>query len=140
MSEETTAPSAADRLAAARLAKEKKEAAARVAADARELEVLELEAKLEGELGPRGAFFEIVETLEGPIAVKLGEAVLHTRFQGAKDITDTVLHDYVFPCVVHPAKEKYLEAVGRRPAIALRCASALATLYGLKASDTAGKF
>ncbi len=129
-----------ERLDAARAAKEKKEAAAREAADARELEVLELEAKLEGELGPRGAFFEIVETLEGPVAVKLGEAVLHTRFQGAKDITDTVLHDYVFPNVVAPAKEKYLEIVGRRPAIALRCASALATLYGLKANDTAGKF
>ncbi len=129
-----------ERLDAARASKEKREAASREAADARELEVLELEAKLEGELGPRGAFFEIVETLEGPVAVKLGEAVLHTRFQGAKDITDTVLHDYVFPNVVSPAKEKYLEIVGRRPAIALRCASALATLYGLKANDTAGKF
>ncbi len=129
-----------ERLDAARAAKEKKEAAAREASDARELEVLELEAKLEADLGPRGAYFEIVETLEGPVAVKLGEAVLHTRFQGAKDITDTVLHDYVFPNVVHPAKEKYLEIVGRRPAIALRCASALATLFGLKANADAGKF
>lgn len=129
-----------ERLVAARAAKEKKEVAAREAAEARELEVLELEVKLEAELGPRGAFFEIVSTLEGPIAVKLGEAVLHTRFQAAKDITDTVLHDYVFPNVVHPSKEKYLEIVGRRPALALRCASALATLYGLKANDDAGKF
>jgi hypothetical protein len=129
-----------ERLAAARAAKEAKEKAAREAAEARELEILELEAKLEADLGPRGAFFEIVSTLEGPIAVKLGEGVLHTRFQAAKDITDTVLHDYVFPNVVHPAKEKYLEIVARRPAIALRCASALATLYGLKADADAGKF
>jgi hypothetical protein len=32
----------------------------------------------------RGVFFEIVETVEGPIAVKLGEGVLHTRFQASK--------------------------------------------------------
>jgi hypothetical protein len=128
-----------DRLAAARVAKEAKDVAAREAAAARELEVLELETRLEKELGPRGAYFEIVETLEGPIAVKLGEAVLHTRFQASK-IQDADVHEYVFPSVVHPTKEKYLEIVGRRPGVALRCANALATLYGAKANADAGKF
>ncbi|MBX3218919.1 MAG: hypothetical protein KF795_00285 [Labilithrix sp.] len=128
-----------DRLAAARAAKEAKEIAAREAAAARELEVLELDGRLEQELGPRGAYFEIVETLEGPIAVKLGEAVLHTRFQASK-IQDADVHEYVFPNVVHPSKEKYLEIVGRRPGVALRCANALATLYGAKANGEAGKF
>lgn len=128
-----------ERLAAAREAKEKKDAARAEAAAARELEALDLESKLEGELGPRGEHFEIVETVEGPIAVKLGEGILHTRFQASK-VTDTDIHDYVFPCVVHPSKEKYLEIVGRRPGIALRCANALATLYGAKAQAEAGKY
>lgn len=129
-----------ERLAAARAAKEAKTKADSEAADVRELEMLDLEAKLEKEHGPRGKFFEILDTVEGPIAVKLGEAVLHTRFQGAKDLNENAIHDYVFPCVVHPAKEKYLEIIGRRPGIALRCASALATLFGVKANDDAGKY
>ena len=129
-----------EKLAAARAAKEAKEASAREAAEARELESLELEAKLEKELGPRGVSFEMIDTVEGPVAVKLGEAVLHTRFQSSKDINDAAIHDYVFPNVAHPSKEKYLEIVARRPGIALRCAGALATLYGVKASNDAGKF
>lgn len=128
-----------DRLAVARAAKEAKETAAREAAAARELEVLELEERLDTEFGLRGVFYEIVETLEGAIAVKLGEAVLHTRFQASK-IQDADVHEYVFPNVVHPAKEKYLEIVARRPGVALRCANALATLYGAKANADAGKF
>lgn len=127
------------KLVAARAAKEAKEAARAEAAAERELEVLELEEDLEKKHGPRGSYFEIVETAEGPIAVKLGEGVLHTRFAESK-VTPTDIHDYVFPCVVHPSREKYLEIVGRRPAVALRCANALASLYGAKASADAGKY
>lgn len=128
------------RLDAARKAKEAKATAAREAAELHEVELFELESRLEKEHGSRGKDFEIVETVEGPIAVKLGEGVLHTRFQGAKDINETTIHDYVFPCVVHPAKEAYLAIVGRRPGVALRCALALSALYGTKAGDDAGKF
>lgn len=128
-----------DRLASARAAKEAKEAAAKAAADVRELETLELEAKLEDMFGPRGQAFELVETLEGPIAVKLGEGILHTRFQASK-MDDAAIDEYVRPCVAHPTKEKYLEMVGRRPGLALRCASALATLYGAKDARDSGKF
>lgn len=128
-----------ERLAKARDAKAKKEKAEAEAAEARELEVLELEASLEKEYGPRGTGFEIVETVEGPIAMKLGEAVLHTRFAGSK-VDEPAIHEYVFPCVVHPAKERYAEIVARRPGIGLRCANALATLFGAKANADAGKF
>lgn len=127
------------RLAAARAAKEKRDAEAKAAADARELEVLELEEKLESMYGPRGQAFEIVETIDGPIAVKLGEAVLHTRFQASK-VSDTDINDYVFPCVVHPPRETYLALVAKRPGLGLRCASALATLFGAKDARDAGKF
>lgn len=128
-----------DRLKAAREEKAKREATAHSAAEARELATLELESKLSAELGERGVHFEIVETVEGPVAVKLGEAVLHQRFQNSK-VTETDIHDYVFPCVVYPTQPAYLELVGRRPVIAVRCANALAGLFGAKAADAEGKF
>jgi hypothetical protein len=134
--------SAADiqaKLAEKRAAKEEREAARVAEGVHKELLILELEEKLEKELGARGSFFEIVDTVEGPIALMLGAAVLHTRFQASK-VTDQDIHDYVFPCVVHPEKEKYLEIVGRRPGVALRCANALAILYGAKANADAGKY
>jgi hypothetical protein len=128
-----------EKLAAARAAKETRQNAAKEAAAAKELALLELEERLEKEHGARGAFFEMFDTVEGPVAVKLGEAVLHTRFQASK-MEPSDLHDYVHPCVVHPSKEKYVEIVDRRPAIAQRAALALATLYGVKANEDAGKF
>jgi len=132
-------PSVKERLSAARAAKEAKEKAALEAANIRELETLDLEEKLEATHGPRGVSFELVETVEGPIAVRLGEAILHTRFQASK-MTDADIHEYVYPCIVHPSKEKYAEYVSRRPAIGLRCASALATLFGAKARVVEGEF
>lgn len=133
---------AKERLAELRAAKEGREKAAREAAEARELETLELEERFTKELGPRGSHFEMVETIDGPIVVKLGEGVLHTRFQAtaAKDLNEVALHDYVFPCVVHPAKDVYLKMVAQRPGIALRCASALTSLYGAKDAADTGKY
>jgi hypothetical protein len=132
------------RLAAARAAKEAKDAARAAAAEARELEELELEAKLEGELGgPRGSAFEIVRTLDGLVAVKLGSAIVHTKFQAAAEkggITERALHDYVFPNVAHPSPDAYLAMVGKRPGTAVRCADALATLYGAKAGADDAKY
>lgn len=128
-----------EKLAEARKAKEHREAVQRSREEDQELVVLQLEEKLETVCGPRGKQFEIVETLEGPIAVRLGEGVLHTRFQASK-MEETDIHDYVFPNVVHPSREEYLAIVARRPGVALRCASALATLYGAKAGSDAKKF
>jgi hypothetical protein len=128
-----------EKLAAARASKDAREKMKAEETASRELEVLELEERFEKELGPRGSFFEVVETVDGPIVLKLGEAVLHTRFAESK-VTPNDIHDYVFPCVAYPTKEKFLEIVGRRPGLALRCANALATLYGAKANAEAGKF
>ena len=139
MKKEDSVSDVKERLAKAREAKAAKEKAAAEAAEMLELETLELETSLEKEHGPRGFGFEIVETPEGPIAVKLGDSVLHKRFSESK-IDEASMHDYVYPCVVHPAKDKYLEIVGRRPGIVLRCANALASLFGAKANADAGKF
>jgi len=120
-------------------AKRRIEQSRAAAAKARELEVLELEVRFEAEIGPRGSQFEIVETIDGPIVVRLGEGVLYTRFTASK-VTDVDVHEFVDPCVVHPAKEKYREIAMQRPDVPARVAHALATLYGARHKDDAGKF
>lgn len=105
----------------------------------RRIEVLKLEAKFEEELGPRGSMFEIVETVEGPIVVRLGEGVLFQRFTASK-VTPADVHNFVYPCVEHPTKERYVEIVANRPEVAGRCAHALMSLFGAKNKDDAGKF
>lgn len=120
-------------------AKEKLEKLRAEDAKKRAVEVLELELKFEGEIGPRGSQFEIVETVDGPIVVRLGEGILYERFTASK-VTPADVHDFVYPCVIHPAKEKYLEIVARRPDIASRVAHALMNLFGSRHKDDSGKF
>jgi hypothetical protein len=128
-----------DELAAARAKKVERERAKAEAAEARELEVLNLEEELEAKYGPRGQGFEIVDTVAGPIALRLGESILHQRFQSAK-LDDASVDEYVRPCIVSPSLDKYTAIIGARPAIAYRCATALATLYGAKDADDTGKY
>lgn len=121
--------------------KEEREKLREKARKAREAEVLQLEDRFETDLGPRGSAFEIVdsgELGEGCIVVKLGEEVLWKRFSASKMNPEDV-EQFVKPLVVHPSREKYDEIVGRRGALAIRCAHALATLYGVKLEANAGK-
>lgn len=111
-------------------------------ADEKELERAELVDKFETELGPIGREFQIVDATalgEGFIVVKLGTEVGWKKFQNSK-VTEVDVRNFVLPCVAHPEKEKYDEIVTRRPALANRCANALATLHGAKLNDEAGKF
>lgn len=107
-----------------------------------ELELLEIVDKYETEIGPRGQRFQVIDATalgEGLIVLKLGEEVLWKRYTASK-MTDADTFDFVFPCVVHPAKELFAEIVSRRGAIAGRCAKALGELYGLKFKEEEGKF
>lgn len=126
------------KLAAARLAAEQRAEVRLAAAEERELDALNLEAKYELELGQRGVMFDIVATVEGAIVLKLGEGILHTRFTNSKT-TDVDVHDFVFPCVVHPEKEKYVELVARRPGVAWDCAAKLQALFHAKDQVNQGK-
>jgi len=132
--------SPAERVAKLREAKEKREKERADRAEQLELEELELEERLEREHGERGKAFEIVSTIDGPVAVKLGDSSQHKRITKAKEITDKEIHAFVFPNVVHPSKEKYLELVARRPEIAGRCGHALFALFGAKEKDDQGKY
>lgn len=127
------------RLARARRAAEEREKARLEAAEDRELEVLELEARFTAELGERGSQFEIVPTIEGAIVVKLGPSVLQKKFNSAKNTSDADVHDFVSPCVVHPSVERYTEIVDRRPGIAWDCALALQKLFHGKDEAATGK-
>ncbi len=130
-------------LAKLREAKAAREDARAKEAEARELLSLQLEERYEAELGPRGSMFEIVATLEGPIVVRLGEAVLFKKFKAAyagdKEPTLEDQHSYVYPCVVYPDKAKFLEIIERRPALLGVCANAAATLHLAKEVDARGK-
>ena len=142
MSKSTVADDTKAKLAAARAEKEAREAARVAKLEALELERLELEAKLEKELGPLGERFEIVDASdvgEGFIAVRLGEELLWKRFSSSP-MAQADAHDFVTPCVVHPETDRFLAIVGRRPALLDRCASACASLYGLKLKAARGKF
>lgn len=127
------------KLAAAREAKAKRDEEALAKAEAAELALLELEERLTDELGPRGEEFEIVETPDGLVAIKLGDSLLHKRFSNSK-CTDEDVFAYVDPCVVHPSTEAFRAMAGKRPAIVVRCASALASLFGAKDAADAKKF
>lgn len=128
-----------ERLAELRVAKEQRAVMREEAAATREAEVLELESRFESELGERGAAFEIVTSADGPIVVKLPEAVLTTRFLDSK-VTAADVHDFVMPCVVHPSKDDYRAIVAKRPLVANRCATALLSLAGAKKESDAGKY
>ena len=135
-----------EKLAALREAKAKLEEKRQAEADAREERLLELELKLETEMGPRGRDWDIVEDDghgEGPIAVKLGPSVLQKRFESelsaGKLRTSEDFANFVLPCIVHPDKEKADQAFERRPFLITRCANTLCKLYGVARGDFEGK-
>ena len=110
----------------------------------REVELMKLKKRFRAELGVQGVDWDVIDGHATFVVVKLGEAVLHKTFteavakKGKPDGTD--LDAFVPPNVVHPSREAYLELVGRKPAVAVRCANALIGLYGAADEVYAGKF
>lgn len=134
----------AKRLAEKLAAKEKREQKREQEVNLRKLETLELEERFESELGgPIKKYFDILETSEGPVVLKLGEAVLFKTFKGKlaskSDASLEDMHAFVFPCVVHPSKDRFLEITGRFPGFLVLCMSALLALYQGGELSTQGK-
>lgn len=128
-----------EKLVAMRAAKAEREAAAAAAAEARELAVLELEDRLTTELkGARGEAFEIVETVDGPIAVKLGVKTLFKTFRASK-MDEEAAYQFVGPCLLTDV-DAFKQIIGNRPGVLDRCATALASLYGVNVKVESGKF
>jgi hypothetical protein len=129
------------RLEELRANKATRDAKASEEADARELAILELEEKYTSELGKRGRYFEIVETPEGPIVVKLGEGVLFKRLRDKKgEPTSDDIQQFVAPCVVHPDKTTFSKMVEGRFGILTRCSDALLCLYRGEDTHRSGEF
>jgi hypothetical protein len=146
MSTEPKAANPADlatRLAEKTRAKEARDEQRIQEAKARQLEALELEERFESELGQIKKFFDIVPTIEGPVVLKLGEAVLFktwkSKFKDNVEPSLEEMHNFVYPCVVHPSKDEFLVRTGRFPALLVACAGALTALYTGGELDTKGK-
>jgi hypothetical protein len=113
-----------------------------------EVEEMRLESRFTSETaGDRGSTFEIVNDVgrEGPIVVKLTEAVTHKRFmtsmpKGDELPTPEAQTHYVASALLYPDKDVALAIFRRRPQLLTRCVSAVISLHGAKDRDTKGKF
>ena len=117
-----------------------REAARERAAKERELQLLLLEEQLEGELGPRGKAFQIVDVVgEVPIVLKSGPAVLLKTVRASKfDLDD--LQRFVTPCVHSPDRAAFAAIIERHAGVLMRCSDALLSLYRGVHEENAGKF
>lgn len=139
------ATSDAQRLAELMDRKDKRDKARDQQAAAFKLKELELEDQYEGELGPRGEAFEIINLAhDGPVVVRRGEAVLFKRFQasmpGDKDPTPEAIYAFVKPCLVYPEVSVFNEIISKRPQYATRVCNALCVLMGAKEGADRGKY
>lgn len=88
-------------------------------AELQELSELEHEAKLrevvadlEAKYGRRGVFFEVLDTLSGPVGVKLGDAITYAKFIDALNDHGAHLADiqeFILPNLAYPSREEYLK-------------------------------
>ncbi len=140
-------PTIEEKLALAREKKAKREAAVEVASQARELEILELEEEYETKFGPRGNSWELIDTVEGPVVIRLGESVLFKKFNAEVDAASTNKkpveiahqHNFVLPNVLHPDPDKFKAMVAKRPGMLGVLSTRLWALYNGRANENAGK-
>lgn len=132
------------RLAAARARKAVADATLEAAAQLAAVEDAERDATdaetLAAQKGRRGHDWAAVHTQRGVVVVKRPDGAIFKRFQeltGDPSMTD--IEKLVFPCVVHPDRSTFDRWYEERPAIATRCAAAIAQLAGSAASERAGK-
>lgn len=128
-------------LEAARAAKAQREKDAQVRRDNAELACLNLEEKLTATCGEQGIDFEVVVAPDGtPIGLKRGDALVFQRFQKEGDLGEKAVDQFVTPCLEGISPEDYRSTVSKFPVVAIRCATALSSLFGSKSSDDLGKF
>jgi hypothetical protein len=135
-------PTLEERVAELQKRKALREAAAEIERTAAKVERLELEEKFEKETG--GALdraFVIVDVSdlgEGFVVLKLGTDVEWNTFKASKmNVVD--LDVFLTPNVLHPSLDQFRMLAKRRAFVPERCASALASLYGVKSAVDAGK-
>lgn len=107
-----------------------------------EYERCELAERFEKELGGReGEQFAILDETscgEGFFVVKLGPSILWKTYWDSK-MNDVDRCDLVTNCIVHPTKEHYLAARGRRQGIDAELTKLIGKLNGLRIGADEGK-
>ncbi len=131
-----------DRRARLLAAKQRRDAAAEEARLDAEIERLELVERFEKELaggeGKQFAVYDATECGEGFFVVKLGPSILWKTYWDSQ-MTDVDRCDLVSACIVHPEKETYLAARGRRMGIDAELTKLLGKLNGLEIAGTQKK-
>lgn len=124
-----------------RAKKSQREAASKVAIEAREIEELELEEKLIDKMnGKRGVAFEIVNTDIGVFAVRPPDYIVAKQFNALDKKGDEDVAKFVRPCVIHPSADGFVLTLEKNGGIAWRLANAALALYGAEAEKRVGKF
>ncbi len=107
-----------------------------------EIERLDLEERFEKELGgPAGQQFAVLDMTkrgEGLFVVKLAPSIVWKTYWDSK-MTEVDRCDLVSACIVHPAKDAYLAARGRRQGIDAELTKLLGALNGLQIDIDEGK-
>lgn len=107
---------------------------------ARDAQALELEAKFETELGPRGVKFDLLTTELGIFVVKLGDFVAHKRFNSkGKDVSEEDVFALIMPSIVHPDPFTAKGILKEHAGIAWDLAVLMQDLYRAKGRAQAGK-
>jgi len=133
------------RLAELRSKKAEREKARAAKAEGDELVELELEEKYSKECGgDRGVVFEILDTPDGHIVVKLGEWIDYKKFTTGKQVNGTPLPEdiitFALANLVYPTREKFLAINNKFGGVAPRCANALVTMHQGRRKDEEGKY
>jgi hypothetical protein len=127
------------RVNAARAKRELAEEDRKLDAEFARLELVErFERELGGREGQQFAIHDATDVGEGLFVVKLAPAIVWKTYWDSK-MTDVDRCDLITPCIVHPDKETYLAARGRRQGIDAELTNLLAKLNGLKAKGLEGK-
>jgi len=114
-----------------------------------EIQELELEAKYEKELGPRGVAWNLIDLTnldEGFVVVKAGDTKEHKQFTAAvgrakdKPIPDEAFVAYVVPALVYPPREAFLAIASKRHEVWARAANAIGDLQGFVQRENSGKY
>lgn len=135
------------KLAEARKRKEARETAQQLKDDAKELLILDLEEKFSAEYGERGKDFEIIDTIEGVIAIKRVDAIVVkqwddgvAKLKPGASISDDMMLRFTMPAIIYPDAQTYRKWVigdERRPGATGVCADVCTTLRGIHGSKIA---
>lgn len=120
----------------------KREEKRQSAIEDRKLDRLELVSALERETnGVEGQEFAILDTGvagEGFFVVRRGASVLFKRYLDSK-MNDADRFDFVLPHIPTDDAERFKDAVGKRPGIAIQLVNLLAGIYGVVTEADKGK-